>query len=401
MHTNTLSSLPMNPEDAKYWLALKSLEGVGNTLVGPLLERFGSPASVFSAPVHELAGVRGMSRKIAEAILAFSDWDGILRQIDGLNQAGFRVVTFLDECYPKNLLNMYDRPALLYVAGVLNSDDISIAVVGSRHASTYGRYTTDRISRELALRGVTIVSGMARGIDSCAHRGALAAKGRTIAVLGSGLDVIYPPENKKLFDAIVQQGAVISEYPPGTQPLPFHFPARNRIISGISYGVLVVEAGEKSGSLITAKLAMEQGREVFAIPGPIDSASSRGANHLIKQGAKLIDSVDDILEEILPQLERTAREPVSPDRKATQTGSEQPYPQKNGVPERAVLEKNVETLLPTDRKILKAIADGKTHADDIIQETGIPPAEAMGALMRLELQGRVLQHPGKLFTLKK
>ncbi|HOR62207.1 MAG TPA: DNA-processing protein DprA, partial [Smithellaceae bacterium] len=197
------------------------------------------------------------------------------------------------------------------------------------------------------------------------------------------------------------QGAVISEYPPGTQPLPFHFPARNRIISGISYGVLVVEAGEKSGSLITAKLAMEQGREVFAIPGPIDSASSRGANHLIKQGAKLIDSVDDILEEILPQLERTAREPVSPDRKATQTGSEQPYPQKNGVPERAVLEKNVETLLPTDRKILKAIADGKTHADDIIQETGIPPAEAMGALMRLELQGRVLQHPGKLFTLKK
>ena len=391
----------MNPEDAKYWLALKSLEGVGNTLVGPLLERFGSPASVFSAPVHELAGVRGMSRKIAEAILAFSDWDGILRQIDGLNQAGFRVVTFLDECYPKNLLNMYDRPALLYVAGVLNSDDISIAVVGSRHASTYGRYTTDRISRELALRGVTIVSGMARGIDSCAHRGALAAKGRTIAVLGSGLDVIYPPENKKLFDAIVQQGAVISEYPPGTQPLPFHFPARNRIISGMSWGVLVVEAGEKSGSLITAKLAMEQGREVFAIPGPIDSASSRGANHLIKQGAKLIDSVDDILEEILPQLERTAREPVSPDRKATQTGSEQPYPQKNGVPERAVLEKNVETLLPTDRKILKAIADGKTHADDIIQETGIPPAEAMGALMRLELQGRVLQHPGKLFTLKK
>ena len=391
----------MNPEDLKYWLALMSVEGVGDTLFGPLLERFGSPAAVFSASVHELAGVPKMSKKISQTILAFNDWDGILRQIDGLNKAGIRIVTFLDENYPRHLLNVYDRPALLYVAGHLHSDDISIAIVGSRHASTYGKYTTDRISRELALRGATIVSGMARGIDSCAHRGALAANGRTIAVLGSGLDVIYPPENKKLFEAIVEQGAVISEYPPGTQPLPFHFPARNRIISGISYGVLVVEAGEKSGSLITAKLAMEQGREVFAIPGPIDSASSRGANHLIQQGAKLIDSVDDILEEILPQLERTAREPVSPDRKATQTGSEQPYPQKNGVPERAVLEKNVETLLPTDRKILKAIADGKTHADDIIQETGIPPAEAMGALMRLELQGRVLQHPGKLFTLKK
>ena len=391
----------MNPEDLKYWLALMSVEGVGDTLFGPLLERFGSPAAVFSASVHELAGVPKMSKKISQTILAFNDWDGILRQIDGLNKAGIRIVTFLDENYPRHLLNVYDRPALLYVAGHLHSDDISIAIVGSRHASTYGKYTTDRISRELALRGATIVSGMARGIDSCAHRGALAANGRTIAVLGSGLDVIYPPENKKLFEAIVEQGAVISEYPPGTQPLPFHFPARNRIISGISYGVLVVEAGEKSGSLITAKLAMEQGREVFAIPGPIDSASSRGTNNLIKQGAKLIDSVDDILEEILPQLERTAREPVSPDRKATQTGSEQPYPQKNGVPERAVLEKNVETLLPTDRKILKAIADGKTHADDIIQETGIPPAEAMGALMRLELQGRVLQHPGKLFTLKK
>ena len=391
----------MNPEDLKYWLALMSVEGVGDTLFVPLLERFGSPAAVFSASVHELAGVPKMSKKISQTILAFNDWDGILRQIDGLNKAGIRIVTFLDENYPRHLLNVYDRPALLYVAGHLHSDDISIAIVGSRHASTYGKYTTDRISRELALRGATIVSGMARGIDSCAHRGALAAKGRTIAVLGSGLDVIYPPENKKLFEAIVEQGAVISEYPPGTQPLPFHFPARNRIISGMSYGVLVVEAGEKSGSLITAKLAMEQGREVFAIPGPIDSASSRGTNSLIKQGAKLIDSVDDILEEILPQLERTAREPVSPDRKATQTGSEQPYPQKNGVPERAVLEKNVETLLPTDRKILKAIADGKTHADDIIQETGIPPAEAMGALMRLELQGRVLQHPGKLFTLKK
>jgi len=391
----------MNPEDVKYWLALKSVEGVGDTLFGPLLERFGSGAAVFSASVYELAGVPKMSKKIAEAILSFKDWEVILRRMDMLHQAGIRIVTFLDENYPRHLLNVYDRPALLYVAGQLQSDDVSIAIVGSRHASTYGKYTTDRISRELALRGATIVSGMARGIDSCAHRGALAAKGRTIAVLGSGLDVIYPPENKKLFDAIIQQGAVISEYPPGTQPLPFHFPARNRIISGMSYGVLVVEAGEKSGSLITAKLAMEQGREVFAIPGPIDSASSRGANSLIKQGAKLIDSVDDILEEILPQLERTAREPVSPDRKVNQTGSGPTVPQKNGVPERAALEKDVETLLPIDRKLLKAIAGGKTHADDIIEETGIPPAEALGALMLLEVKGWVLQHPGKLFTLKK
>lgn len=391
----------MNSEDVKYWLALKSIEGVGDTLFAPLLERFGSAATVFSASVHELAGVPKMSRKSAEAILAFNGWDVILRQIDGLNKAGIRTVTFLDESYPRYLLNVYDRPALLYVAGQLQSDDICVAIVGSRHASTYGKYTTDRISRELALRGATIVSGMARGIDSSAHHGALAAKGRTIAVLGSGLDVIYPPENKKLFDAIVQQGAVISEYPPGTQPLPFHFPARNRIISGMSYGVLVVEAGEKSGSLITAKLAMEQGREVFAIPGPIDSASSRGTNSLIKQGAKLIDSVDDILEEILPQLERTAKEPFFAGPKADPTGSGQNIPEKRGKPERTATEKDGETLLPVDRKILEAIAGGKTHVDDIIVETGISPAEVLGALMLLEVKGWVLQHPGKLFTLKK
>ena len=204
-----------------------------------------------------------------------------------------------------NLLNIYDRPVFFYVLGRLDKEDVPLAIVGSRNASTYGRYTTDRISRELALRGITIVSGMARGIDSCAHRGALAAKGRTIAVLGSGLDVIYPPENKKLFAAISSNGAVISEFPLGTQPLSYNFPARNRIISGLSYGVVVVEAGEKSGSLITAKLAMEQGREVFAIPGTIDSASSRGTNSLIKQGAKLIENIDDILEDILPQLERS------------------------------------------------------------------------------------------------
>jgi len=391
----------MNPEDTKYWLALKSLEGIGNTLISPLMERFGSPAAVFSASVHELARVPGMNQKNAESILSFQDWNGILRQIDELNRAGIRMVTFQDDSYPRHLLNVYDRPALLYVAGRLNRDDISIAIVGSRHASAYGRYTTDKISRELALRGATIVSGMARGIDSCAHRGALAAKGRTIAVLGSGLDVIYPPENKKLFDAIVQQGAVISEYPLGTQPLPFHFPARNRIISGMSYGVLVVEAGEKSGSLITAKLAAEQGREVFAVPGPIDSASSRGTNHLIKQGAKLIENADDILEDILPQLERPA---VNLPLKSSGEQVSEPtrtIAGKDKESGQTAPEKDGEILSPVDRKILEAISGGKMHADDIITETGISSAEVMSALIVLELNGRVMQHPGKWFTLKK
>ncbi|MEN6468088.1 MAG: DNA-processing protein DprA [Smithella sp.] len=377
-------------EDLKYWIALKSIDGIGNASFQPLIEHFRSPAAVFSASIHELSSVPGISKKSASAIISFKHWDIILRQMDMMSKTGINIVTCLDELYPKNLLNIYDRPPFLYVLGGLEQEDIPVAIVGSRHASTYGKYTTDRISRELALRGITIVSGMARGIDSCAHRGALAAKGRTIAVLGSGLDVIYPPENKNLFTAIAQNGAVVSEFPLGTQPLSYHFPARNRIISGLSYGIVVVEAGEKSGSLITARLAMEQGREVFAIPGTIDSASSRGTNSLIKQGAKLIDSIDDILEDILPQLERsstrlTPRKQEQDTIRALQTE----------------IKIDSDSLKPIEQAILTSLSPGKKHADDIISDTGLPPADVLSALINLELKGILLQHPGKLFSLKK
>jgi len=224
----------MNYENLKYWIALKTIDGIGNTSFQPLLEHFHSPASVFSSNLNDLMAIPGISKKSAAAIVSFKDWDKILRQLETLDKAGIDIVTCLDDLYPPNLLNIYDRPAFLYVWGRLEKDDIPLAIVGSRHASTYGKFTTERFSRELAQKGITIVSGLARGIDSCAHRGALSVRGRTIAVLGSGLDVIYPPENKKLFNAIAQSGAVISELPLGTQPFPYHFPARNRIISGIS-----------------------------------------------------------------------------------------------------------------------------------------------------------------------
>ncbi len=370
-------------------MALKSIDGIGNASFQPLLDHFGSPAAVFSATIHDLSAIPGISKKSAAAIVSFKDWDKILRQLDMLDKMGINIITYLDELYPPNLLNIYDRPAFLYVLGHLEKDDIPLAIVGSRNASTYGKYTTERISRELALRGITIVSGMARGIDSCAHRGALAAQGRTIAVLGSGLDVIYPPENKKLFAAISQNGAVISEFPLGTQPLPYHFPARNRIISGMSYGVVVVEAGEKSGSLITARLAMEQGRDVFAIPGTIDSASSRGTNSLIKQGAKLIENIDDILEDILPQLERSSVQPTSRKQEIVPACASQ-----------TDAERNTDSLSPIDQTILKTLSQGKMHADDIIAGTGLPPADVLSALITLELKGIVVQHPGKLFSLK-
>ncbi|PKN20755.1 MAG: DNA-protecting protein DprA [Deltaproteobacteria bacterium HGW-Deltaproteobacteria-6] len=376
-------------EHIKYWIALRSINGIGNASVQSLLDRFLSPAAVFSASIQALSAIPGISKENAAAIVSFNDWDKILRQMDALDKTGVKIITCLDDFYPINLLNIYDRPVFLYVLGNLEKDDIPVAIVGSRRASAYGRYTTDRISRELALKGITIVSGMARGIDSCAHRGALAAKGRTIAVLGSGLDVIYPPENKNLFTDIAQNGAVVSEFPPGTQPLPYHFPARNRIISGLSYGVVVVEAGEKSGSLITARLAMEQGREVFAIPGTIDSASSRGTNSLIKQGAKLIDSIDDILEDILPQIERSSLQ-IKPQKQQIVPAC---------IP-RANAERNADSLSLIDQTILKTLSREKTHADDIISGTGLPPADVSSALIMLELRGIILQHTGQYYSLK-
>jgi DNA processing protein len=389
---------PMIDENVKYWMALKSIEGVGNALFEALLDRFGSPAAVFDADRRALAAVAGCGAKIADAIVSFRDEDGILRRLEALERMGASVITIADEAYPSLLRNIFDRPVLLYVKGQLKKDDIPVAIVGSRHASAYGRYATDKISRALALKGVAVTSGMARGIDACAHRGALAARGRTLAVLGSGLDVVYPPENEKLFSEITEQGAVLTEYPPHTQPLPHHFPSRNRIISGLSYGVVVVEAGEKSGSLITARLAMEQGREVFAIPGPIDAASSRGAHHLIRQGAKLIENADDIVEEILPQVPVpvTVTSPASPDEAEAGTPK-----QSLGAPAELRSGGNQAPLAEREKTVLALVSHDKIHADDLIAGSGMSAADVLSVLIHLELKGFVVQHPGKYFSLTK
>ncbi|MCX5854240.1 MAG: DNA-processing protein DprA, partial [Deltaproteobacteria bacterium] len=304
----------MNDHDLKYWIALKSIEGVGNVGFKNLVDALGSPRDVFNASTQTLKVIPGIGHKTAAHIKDFNNWQFADKECKLAEQMKVIIVSYRDPLYPKNLLNIYDFPVLLYVKGVLKEDDINIAVVGSRMASTYGKFSTERICRELALKGITIVSGLARGIDSAAHRGAVAGKGRTIAVLGCGLDIVYPPENEKLFMEIVEKGAVITEFPFGVPPNAPNFPSRNRIISGMSLGVVVVEAGEKSGSLITARMALEQGREVFAVPGSIDSAGSRGTHLLIKQGAKLIESVDDILDEILPQIDGYFQKPVPGDK---------------------------------------------------------------------------------------
>jgi DNA processing protein len=353
----------MNYDIFKYWIALKSIAGVGNITFPALVDEFGSLPAIFAASVSKLSETPGISQNIATAISGFKGWDKVKVELEFLSKNDINIITYQDELYPVKLMNIYDSPPFLYVRGSLNKDDTNIAIVGSRLVSTYGKYTTERISRELALKGLTIVSGMARGIDSVAHRGALTAHGRTIAVLGSGLDVIYPPENKKLYADIIQNGAVISEFPLGTPPR---------------------SAGEKSGFLITARLALEQGREVFAVPGSIDAAGSRGTNKLIKQGAKLIENTDDILEEILPQFERTI--------------VLKPHSIANS---EAIAAKSSEIFSAVDQKIIDFISGSRVHIDDLISSTGLSSADILSALTTLELKGMVRQYPGKFFSLKK
>jgi DNA processing protein len=272
----------------------------------------------------------------------------------------------------------------------LQEDDINIAVVGSRLASTYGKFSTERLCRELALKGITVVSGLARGIDSSAHKGALAGGGRTIAVLGCGLDIIYPSENEKLYAEIVSHGAVITEFSFGSPPTASNFPARNRIISGISLGVVVVEANEKSGSLITARLALEQGREVFAVPGSIDSAGSRGTHKLIKQGAKLIENVYDILEEILPQVDKSKEHSQN-----VHTSGQNKH-EKKITPET----KDFSGFTDIENAILKVISSEAIDVDGIITATGLKPNDVLNILLTLELRGIIKQLPGKKFSFK-
>jgi DNA processing protein len=317
------------------------------------------------------------------------------REIERARKLQVSIVTCQDPTYPGNLLNIYDYPPLLYVKGSLKPEEVCVAVVGSRLASVYGRYTTERISRELALQGITIVSGLARGIDAAAHRGALAGKGRTIAVLGCGLDIIYPPENEGLAGTGASQGALVTEFPFGTPPNAPNFPSRNRIISGISLGVVVVEAGEKSGSLITARIAAEQGRSVFAVPGEIGAAGSRGTHRLIKQGAMLIENVDDILEEILPQ---AAMSPSASNRllPPSQPEAATPAPVEKDV----LPAKNIPGLGDTEQKLLTLIPARPVDVDLLITSSGLTAQEVLNALLILELRGLIRQMPGKQFLLK-
>jgi len=373
----------MSHSDLTYWLALKFVENVGNVGFNALVKTFGSPRAVLDAPAVSLQEVGRITKKTAHDIQSFDKWATIENELETADSLNVSIITSDSSLYPKSLLNIYDFPPILYVKGTLSDHDINVAVVGSRRASTYGRFTTERLCRELAMKGVTVVSGMARGIDSAAHTGAIAGKGRTIAVLGCGIDVIYPPENKDLFEKITENGAVITEFPFSTQPLASNFPVRNRIISGISLGVVVVEASEKSGSLITARVALEQGRDVFAVPGNIDSPGTKGTHRLIREGAKLVENTYDILEEIAPQVNRNTEVDGS-------SGE-------NDISNNAIIP---ESFQADTKAILKLLGREPIHIDTLVAESGYHVHDVLSILTSLELEGYVKQLPGKKFVIK-
>jgi DNA processing protein len=293
-----------------------------------------------------------------------------------------KIIPLGDERYPERLRAIHDPPAVLYCDGMPEQQDRqAVAIVGSRRATPYGLRVTDGLAGELSALGFTIVSGFARGIDAAAHRAALAAGGRTIAVLGCGLDVDYPHGHASLHAEIAGSGAVLTEFAPGTPPLAAHFPRRNRIISGLALGVVVIEAAEDSGSLITARLALEQGREVFAVPGPIDAPTSRGPHGLLKQGAKLVEAVEDILEELLPQMEA-------------------PFtPTLSGHPLLPRLQRVPEGLSPEEEIIHSLLTRDPRHLDDLTERSDLPAAEVARILLGLELKALVRQLPGQRYCL--
>jgi DNA processing protein len=363
-------------DEKAWWLALHLVPGVGRITFKKLVGYFGHPRDVMQATAGQLIRVAGIGPKIAQAITGFQTAKAVERELRAAKTAGCQIVIQDDEDYPPLLKTIEDPPPVLYVKG--NLGDLmapGVAVVGSRRPSTYGKVVAEQLARGLAACGVTVVSGLARGIDSVAHVNTLEGGGRTIAILGCGLSYMYPPENRHLAERISQQGAVLSEFPMTTKPDRLNFPLRNRTISGLSLGTVVVEAGERSGALITAQWALEQGREVFAVPGNVTAPTSRGTNRLIKMGAKLVERVDDILEE-LPQYALGGKRDRAP--------AQEELCQADSTPDERRL---LELLDPVEAR----------HIDWIIEYAHLPTSLVSSLLLRLELEGKVTQLPGKLF----
>ena len=368
------------------WLAISLTQGLGPTRARKLVEHFGSAEAVFHASLTELEST-GIQAVSAQSIATGKSAELAREEISRAAADGVTVISGEDYCYPPRLKEIYDPPLVLYIRG--NPEVLiqpGIAIVGTRHPTPYGSGMAERLASDLAAQGLVIISGMARGVDTASHRGAISAKGKTIAVFGTGVDVIYPKENSRLSEQILALGgALISEFAMGTFAAPQNFPIRNRILSGMSVGVLVVEAAEYSGTRITARCALEQNRDVFAVPGNVTNKNSWGPNTLIKQGAKLVATWEDVWEDLPPEVKLALTPPSSPE---------------SGGPSSASLFPD-EGLPPHEKKILGLLkADEATHIDELVErlEAEMSSSEIFAALFELELTGKVRQMPGKNFV---
>jgi len=354
------------------WIGLSSIPGVGRITFRRLVRNFGSAAGVLSASADELREIGGLSEKVASEVRSFPWREQAEAELDKAAAAAVSIITADEPEFPAPLLTTPDPPLFLYMRGsLLTKDGNAVAMVGTRTPTHYGLTVTHRMAYELASQAVTVVSGMARGIDTQAHKGALAAKGRTIAVLGCGIDTAYPPENKGLMEEIARSGAVITENPFGTQPESGYFPARNRIISGLSAGTIIIEAAEDSGSLITADFTLKQNRMLFAVPGNISSLTSRGTNSLIKQGARLVETARDVLQGL------------------------DLYKGRNIAP---AVNRPLPPLTDEERTVYDSVTGEPKHIDAIMAASGRAPGRLSGVLTTLELKGLVKQLPGKYFV---
>jgi DNA processing protein len=349
-------------EDVKYWVGFNNIPGIGRVRLTQLENYFGNLGSAWQAPIGELKRA-GLDSTALRAISQWRDKISPDAEMAKLERHGICTLTCRDSFYPARLKEIYDYPPVIYYRGkLLPVDEYCVAVVGTRRATVYGKQVTEEIVSDLARNKITIVSGLAKGIDTIAHRSALEAGGRSLAVFASGLDIVYPQENARLVNSIVESGAIISEYPLGTRPRAEYFPRRNRILSGLSLGVLVAEAGETSGAMITARMALEQNREVFAIPGSILSPVSRGTNGLIQEGAKLVRGYADILEEL--NLKTVTRQMEM---------------------------KEVLPASDTEKLLLRELSAEPTHIDEVCQKSGLPVSTVSSTLAMMELKGMVRQ----------
>jgi DNA processing protein len=363
------------------WLALSLTSGLASRLSARLLRRFESPEGVFRASVAQLEECH-LPAPVVKAVAKKEAFKRAEKELTGIRRiAGCRLINWTEPEYPQSLLQIYDPPVMLYLRGdpqILNLP--SLGIVGTRKPTLYGSQMAERLGRELAARGVVIVSGMARGIDAIGHQGAMAVSGRAIGILGTGIDVCYPKENKKLYEKVLERGAILSEFPLGTYPAPENFPMRNRIVAGMPLGVVVVEGAQYSGSLITARLAMEFGREVFSVPGNVTQPVSFAPNQLIKQGAKLVTNAEDVIEE-LPT-------PV----RAMLMQAEQPEAEQRNLVLAA-------SLNEAEKKLYEMLsADEPKHIDGIVERSGLNSSVVLATLFDLEMKGIIRQLPGKQFS---